>query len=71
MTGSVYFDAKFFGDGCACDSVTFTPGARTFWHTHEKGLILFVTQGSGLIQSEGQEPQKLKVGDVDTTGMRK
>lgn len=64
MTGSTYFDAMFFGEGCACGSVTFTPGARTFWHTHEKGQILFVTQGSGLIQSEGQEPRKLKVGDV-------
>ena len=64
MTGTAYFDAIFFSDGCACGNVTFSPGARTFWHTHEKGQVLYVTQGCGLIQSEGQPVRKLQVGDV-------
>ena len=64
MTGSAYFDAIFFSDGCACGNVTFTPSARTFWHTHEKGQILYITQGCGLIQAEGQSARKLQVGDV-------
>ena len=41
-----------------------TPGARTFWHTHERGQILTVTMGYGLICSKGQEPKRLQVGDV-------
>lgn len=41
-----------------------TPGARTFWHTHERGQILTVTLGYGLICSKGQEPRRLQVGDV-------
>jgi hypothetical protein len=39
------------------NNVCFTPGARTFWHTHEKGQILTVTLGSGLICSKGEEPK--------------
>jgi mannose-6-phosphate isomerase-like protein (cupin superfamily) len=44
--------------------VNSTPGARTFWHTHERGQILTVTLGYGLICSKGQEPRRLQVGDV-------
>ncbi|KAF2763843.1 hypothetical protein EJ03DRAFT_332385 [Teratosphaeria nubilosa] len=46
------------------NNVMFTPGARTFWHTHERGQILTVTLGSGLICSRGQQPRRLQVGDV-------
>lgn len=49
---------------CMGNNVCFTPGARTFWHTHEKGQILTVTMGSGLICSKGEKPRKLQVGDV-------
>ncbi|MBD8680088.1 (R)-mandelonitrile lyase [Sphingomonas sp. CFBP 13720] len=33
--------------------VTFQPGARTNWHTHPAGQILYVTEGCGWIQEEG------------------
>jgi mannose-6-phosphate isomerase-like protein (cupin superfamily) len=46
------------------NNVFFTPGARTFWHYHEKGQILTVTTGSGLVCSEGQPPRRLQVGDM-------
>ena len=46
------------------NNVCFTPGARTFWHYHERGQILTVTMGYGLVCSEGQAPQRLRVGDM-------
>ena len=65
VTGTIYADPVFFSeDGCGCGSVTFTPGARTFWHTHERGQILFVTAGEGLVCSDGETPRRLRVGDV-------
>ncbi len=30
-----------------------TPGARTAWHAHPKGQVLYVTEGVGLAQSQG------------------
>ena len=67
FTGTAYIDPVFFSTdngGCVCANVTFMPGARTHWHTHEKGQILTVTAGMGLICSEGQEPTRLRVGDI-------
>jgi len=45
-------------------SVTFLPGARTNWHTHPKGQVLLVTEGSGIYQEEGKPAQKINKGDV-------
>ncbi|MFD0745556.1 cupin domain-containing protein [Phytohabitans flavus] len=45
-------------------SVFFAPGARTYWHSHEKGQILVVTAGSGLVCSAGGVPQLLHPGDT-------
>lgn len=44
--------------------VTFTPGARTHWHTHPKGQTLVVTSGIGWTQAEGQPRQTIVAGDV-------
>lgn len=46
--------------------VTFTPGARTDWHTHPLGQTLVVTEGSGLIQFWGGPIQRIERGDVVT-----
>jgi quercetin dioxygenase-like cupin family protein len=51
-------------EGNTINSVTFTPGARTFWHHHERGQILVVTAGSGWVCTHGETPQPLTVGDV-------
>lgn len=48
----------------SCASVNFTPGARSAWHTHPKGQILVVTEGSGLIQEWGKPIRIIKKGDV-------
>ena len=44
--------------------VTFTPGARTHWHTHKTRQILVATQGTGMIQVRGKTAQLLRAGDV-------
>lgn len=44
--------------------VTFTPGARTDWHTHPLGQTLVVTEGSGLIQFWSGAVQRIERGDV-------
>jgi quercetin dioxygenase-like cupin family protein len=44
--------------------VTFSPGARTAWHTHPKGQTLVVTSGNGLFQKRGEAVQTMRQGDV-------
>ena len=45
-------------------SVTFEPGARTFWHTHPLGQTLIVTSGVGWTQCWGEPKQEIRAGDV-------
>jgi quercetin dioxygenase-like cupin family protein len=42
----------------------FAPGARTAWHRHPFGQILHVTEGAGLVQSRGGEPEAIRAGDT-------
>ena len=44
--------------------VTFTPTARTAWHTHPAGQTLIVTAGTGWVQEWGGLRQEMTVGDV-------
>jgi len=44
--------------------VTFTPGARTNWHTHPLGQILYVLNGSGRVQCWGRPIELVHAGDV-------
>lgn len=46
--------------------VTFEPGARSAWHTHPLGQVLIVTSGLGLTQCWGEEPVRIRPGDVIT-----
>lgn len=45
-------------------SVTFAPGARTYWHIHPTGQVLLVTQGIGYTQEWGKPVQTIYPGDV-------
>ncbi len=45
-------------------AVTFEIAARTNWHTHPKGQVLIVIEGSGLYQEKGKPAQVIKKGDV-------
>lgn len=51
-------------DGVVINTVNFTPGARTHWHHHERGQIIFVLAGRGLIQSEGGPVETIRAGDT-------
>ena len=44
--------------------VSFTPCARTAWHTHPAGETLIVTSGSGWVQEWGGQRQDIAAGDV-------
>ena len=44
--------------------VTFTPGARSAWHTHPAGQTLIVTSGTGWVQQWDGEKQQINPGDV-------
>ena len=44
--------------------VTFTPGARTNWHTHKTRQVLVATQGTGMVQVKDKPPRLLRGGDV-------
>jgi len=44
--------------------VTFTPGARTAWHSHPVGQTLFCLSGVGRICFKGEKPQVLNPGDT-------
>lgn len=44
--------------------VTFSPGARTNWHSHPAGQSLYVTDGCGWTQREGGPVERICKGDV-------
>ncbi len=43
--------------------VTFHDGARTNWHRHAGGQLLYVLDGAGLVATRGQDPQEIGPGD--------
>ena len=46
----------------------FEPGARSAWHSHDNGQLLYVEQGRMRTQKKGQPVQELGVGASDYTG---
>ena len=44
--------------------VSFTPCARTAWHTHPGGQTLIVTAGTGWVQEWGGDKHRITEGDV-------
>ncbi|KAG9774091.1 hypothetical protein KCU88_g5549, partial [Aureobasidium melanogenum] len=66
FTGNnVYIDPVLNAEGMSIANVTFMPGARTHWHTHEKGQILRVVTGSGWATSFGGVTWEEEVGDQE------
>jgi quercetin dioxygenase-like cupin family protein len=65
FTGAVYpYLTLPATDGVTINTVDFTPGARTYWHSHENGQILLVLAGRGLIQSAGGPIEVIRAGDT-------
>jgi quercetin dioxygenase-like cupin family protein len=57
-------DAKDLGIGRR----SFEPGARSAWHSHDKGQLIFVEQGRARTQKKGQPMKELGLGESDYTG---
>jgi quercetin dioxygenase-like cupin family protein len=67
FTGVVWQDPLFKAEEpgrVQANLVTFTPNARTNWHTHPAGQILYILTGSGRVQTWGNPVQIVNAGDV-------
>jgi quercetin dioxygenase-like cupin family protein len=65
FSGDVFSDVVLPAtEGVRVQTVTFLPGGRTDWHTHERGQLLFVHSGAGHIRVRGEEAQPLRPGDT-------
>src|SRR5262249_54434242 len=67
FTGTVFSDEVVAGTAPSRmrgSVVTFTPGARTAWHSHPVGQTLFCLSGSGRVQREGEPVQEIRAGDT-------
>lgn len=67
FTGVVYMDEVVVGEKPSrmrATRVSFTPGARTNWHTHPVGQVLYVLSGIGRYQEEGADVVELRPGDT-------
>jgi quercetin dioxygenase-like cupin family protein len=64
FTGTVWMDAAPASPpGARVFRVFFEPGARTNWHTHPEGQILYVVTGTGRAQTEDEEAVEIGAGD--------
>lgn len=65
FTGLVFADPVLQGaDGITVSNVFFAPGARTYWHSHERGQVLSVVSGTGLVCRDGDLIHVLHAGDI-------
>lgn len=70
FTGEVWLDPIVVPQApsrLSISAVHFHPGARTAWHSHSNGQILYVTEGEGLLQSRGEPIVTIRPGDVART----
>jgi quercetin dioxygenase-like cupin family protein len=63
-TGELWQSLQFDADGVRTSTIFFAPGARTFWHTHERGQILQVLAGSGFVCTRSGASRLIGAGDV-------
>jgi len=65
FTGDVWADPVLpETEGVTINNVFFTPGARTHWHTHDRGQVLHVLAGEGRACLRGGSPEVIRAGDV-------
>ena len=65
FSGAVSADTIMSSVDCVTvATVKFEPAGRTYWHPHERGQLLQVTAGSGLVCLAGEAPQVIRTGDV-------
>jgi len=46
------------------NTVIFTPGAHTYWHSHPGGQLLIVTAGRGIVANRSGDVHIVGTGDV-------
>ena len=66
FTGAVLIDAVAVpaaSSRVSANTVHFTPGARTAWHTHPNGQTIFVLEGVGHAQRRGGPVEVIRPGD--------
>ena len=67
FTGQVWQDEVVVGEmpsRMRATNVSFSPGARTAWHAHPVGQVLYCISGVGRVQLEGENVQELQPGDT-------
>ena len=65
FTGTVWADPVLAAaDGVMINNVFFTPGARTYWHSHDGGQVLHVLAGQGRVCLRGEQPETVGAGDI-------
>jgi len=65
FTGRVWADQVLAAaDGVMVNAVFFEPGARTHWHAHEQGQVLYVTHGEGFVRRRDGAGGRIAAGDV-------
>jgi quercetin dioxygenase-like cupin family protein len=70
FTGTAWLDPIAVSDSPSLVrvvSVHFAPGARTAWHHHPRGQILYILEGSGLVQKRGGPVEVVRAGDAVVT----
>jgi 4-carboxymuconolactone decarboxylase len=67
FTGTVWVNMNVLPDdgyNANIGTVTFEPNARTNWHSHASGQILFIIEGIGYYQEKDKPIQLIQKGDV-------
>ena len=62
--GDVIHEPATPDDGSRVNLVLFEPGARTWWHRHDRGQTIYVTAGTGYINTEGHGGARITPGDT-------
>lgn len=64
FTGETLQDEVLSSGSARVLSVFFGPGARTYWHSHSEGQVLFASHGKGMVETRGGERRVLQAGDT-------
>ncbi|MEV4349987.1 cupin domain-containing protein [Actinoplanes sp. NPDC049596] len=67
FTGDIYLTPIVNGTGpsrLTVGLVRFTPGARTYWHSHAVGQTLHVTEGVGLVGTRDGSVVRIHAGET-------
>ena len=66
FTGRAWMGVLSQGEDRILNAITvmFEPGARTHWHSHPEGQVLYVMSGIGQVGTENGEIVRISPGDV-------